>query len=133
MWKNLSNFNDVALLFLRLVLGSFFIWMHGWPKLAGGLAKWKVIGASMKYIGITFWPGCWGFLAAFSETIGMGLIILGLAFRPSCALVAFTLTIATVSQYRGHGWSAADHPFELMLVFLALIFIGPGKYSVDRG
>ena len=38
MWKNLSNFSDVALLFLRVTLGGFFIWIHGWPKLAGGLA-----------------------------------------------------------------------------------------------
>ena len=133
MWKNLSNFSDVALLFLRLTLGSFFIWIHGWPKLAGGLAKWKVVGGAMKHLGITFWPGFWGFMAAFSETIGMGLVIIGLMFRPSCLMVAFTMTVATVMQYRTHGWNDAAHPLDLALVFLALIFVGPGKYSVDRG
>ncbi len=133
MWKNLSNFNDVALLFLRLFLGGFFIWIHGWPKLAGGLVKWKVLGGAMKHLGITFWPGFWGFMAAFSETIGMGLVIFGLIFRPSCLMISITLAVATVMQYRLHGWGEASHPLELALVFIALIFIGPGKYSVDRG
>lgn len=133
MWKNLSNFSDVALLFLRLTLGSFFIWLHGWPKLAGGLAKWKMIGAAMKHLGITFWPGFWGFMAAFSETIGVGLIMLGFLFRPSCLMLAFTMTVAAVTEYSGKGWGNASHPLDLAILFLALIFIGPGKYSVDRG
>jgi putative oxidoreductase len=133
MWKNLSNFSDVALLFLRATLGSFFVWIHGWPKLAGGLATWKLIGGAMKHVGITFWPGFWGFMAACSETIGMGLIVLGLAFRPSCLLVTITLAVATVTEYSRHDWADAAHPLELALVFLALVFVGPGKYSVDRG
>ena len=54
MWKNLSNYRDAALLFLRVTLGCEFIYLHGWPKLAGGLAKWKVVGAAMKHVGITF-------------------------------------------------------------------------------
>lgn len=133
MWKNLSNFSDVALLFLRIALGSFFIWIHGWQKLAGGLGKWKALGGAMKYVGITFWPGFWGFMAAFSETLGMGLIIVGLLFRPSCLMLVITMSVAAVMEYRLHGWNDASHPLELGLVFLALIFIGPGKYSVDRG
>lgn len=133
MWKNLSNFSDVALLFLRVTLGGFFIWIHGWPKLAGGLATWKQVGGAMKHVGISLWPGFWGFMAAFSESIGMGLIVLGLAFRPSCLLVTITLAVATVMEYSRHSWGEAAHPLELALVFLALIFVGPGKYSVDRG
>ncbi len=133
MWKNLSNFNDVALLFLRVALGSFFIWIHGWPKLAGGLVKWKQVGGAMKHLGVTFWPGFWGFMAAFAESIGMGLIILGLLFRPASLLVFITLAVATVTEYRTHGWGEASHACELAMVFLALVFIGPGKYSVDRG
>ncbi|HYR59170.1 MAG TPA: DoxX family protein [Chthoniobacteraceae bacterium] len=134
MWKNLSNFSDVALLFLRLALGSLIIWIHGWPKLAGGLAKWKAIGGAMKHVGITFWPAFWGFMCAFSESIGMGLIVLGLLFRPSCAMLVITMAVATVSELRmHHGWNGASHPLELALVFFALMFVGPGKYSVDRG
>jgi putative oxidoreductase len=133
MWKNLSNYSDVALLFLRLSLGTFFIWIHGWQKLAGGITKWKALGGAMKHVGITFWPGFWGFMAAASETLVMGLIIIGLLFRPSCLMVVITLSVATVMEYRLHGWGEASHAFELALVFFTLIFVGPGKYSVDRG
>ena len=134
MWKNLSNFRDGALLFLRVALGGFFIYAHGWPKLAGGLAKWKVIGGmGMKNLGISFWPGFWGFMAAFSESIGVAFLILGLFFRPSCLLLVITMGVAALSEYRAHGLGDASHALELALVFTALIFIGPGKYSIDKG
>ena len=134
MWKNLSNFRDGALLFLRIAFGGFFIYAHGWPKLAGGLAKWKLLGSmGMKPLGITFWPGFWGFMAAFSESIGVGFLILGLFFRPSCLLLVITMGVAALSEYRSHGLGEASHALELALVFTALIFIGPGKYSIDKG
>ena len=134
MWKNLSNFRDGALLFLRIAFGGFFIYAHGWPKLAGGLAKWKLLGAmGMKPLGITFWPGFWGFMAAFAESIGVGFLILGLFFRPSCLLLVVTMGVAALSEYRAHGLGEASHAIELALIFTALIFIGPGKYSIDKG
>ena len=133
MWKNLSNFRDGALLFLRVALGGFFIYAHGWPQLAGGLAKWKVTGLAMRHLGISFWPGYWGFMAAFAESVGVGLLMLGLFFRPSALLLAVTLGVAALSEYRAHGLDTAAHALELALVFTALIFIGPGKYSLDKG
>ena len=134
MWKNLSNFRDGALLFLRIVFGGFFIYAHGWSKLAGGLAKWKFIGSmGMKPLGITFWPGFWGFMAAFSESIGVAFLILGLFFRPSCLLLVLTMSVAALSEYRAHGLGEASHALELALIFTTLIFLGPGKYSIDKG
>ena len=134
MWKNLSNFRDGALLFLRIAFGGFFIYTHGWPKLAGGLAKWKLLGAmGMKPLGVTFWPGFWGFMAAFAESIGVGFLILGLFFRPSCLLLVITMGVAALSEYRAHGLGEASHAIELALIFTALIFIGPGKDSIDKG
>ena len=132
MWSKLANYRDVALLFLRLSLGSFFIYVHGWPKLAGGLPKWKALGGAMKYVGITFWPVFWGFMAAFSESICVALLIIGFAFRPSCLLLTITMSVAAVSVYRSRGLGEASHAIELALVFAALMFIGAGKYSVDK-
>jgi putative oxidoreductase len=136
MWKNLSNYNALALLFFRVTFGTFFIWVHGWPKLAGGLDTWKKVGGAMQHVGLDFWPGFWGFLAAFSESIGCGLFIIGFCFRPASALLFITLSVAAIMKIntaRGNALFEAAHPLELALVFLTLIFIGPGKYSVDRG
>lgn len=133
MWKNLSNFRDGALLFLRVALGSFFIYAHGWPELAAGQARWKVIGAAMNHLGINFWLEFWGFVAAFSQSIGVGFLILGLFFRPSALLLVITLSVTAFSEYHTKGHVGASHALELALVFTALIFIGPGKYSLDKG
>jgi putative oxidoreductase len=133
MWKNLSNYRDAALVFLRVTLGCEYIYVHGWPKLAGGVHRWKEVGSAMRHVGIHFWPVFWGFMAAFSETIGVALLIIGLFFRPSCLLLIITLAVATVADFHKGGWGAASHALELCLVFIALLFIGPGKYSVDQG
>ena len=134
MWKNLSNYRDAALLFLRLTLGIEYIYVHGWPKLAGGMHRWREVGGAMKYFGIHFWPVFWGFMAAFSETIGVTLFLVGLFFRPSCLSLVITMVVAAVFDYHTKGGlTPASHALELCLVFITLIFVGPGKYSVDQG
>ena len=133
MWKNLSRYNDAGLLVLRVVIGSLYLWAHGWPQLAGGLRVWKSSGAAMKHVGITFWPTFWGCLIAFTASIGVVLFILGAAFRPACLLLFLTLTFGSIIAYRIHGLLAAEHLIQLTTIFLALLFIGPGKYSVDKG
>ena len=132
MWSALGNYRDFALLVLRAGIGLSLIVLHGWPKLAGGLAKWRAVGGAMKHLGISFAPGFWGFMAAFSESLGCALIILGLFFRPSCLFVLCTMIVASISDLKGHGLLTASHPIELAIVFFALIFLGPGKYSIDK-
>ena len=133
MWKNLSKYSDFGLLLLRVILGGMYLWAHGWPKLAGGLAVWKHAGADMKYLGITFWPTFWGCLMAFSQSAGILLFIFGLAFRPACLLLFLTFLFTSIITFRMHGLLDAEHAIQLTTIFFALLFIGPGKYSVDRG
>ncbi len=139
MWSVLKNYSDGALLFLRLTLGTFFLYAHGWPKLAGGLTRWESIGGAMRYVGVSFAPGFWGFMAACSESLGSVLIMIGCLFRPSCLMLVFTLTVAAVYDYsRAKGgtfdsFREASHAIEMALVFFTLMFIGPGKFSVDKG
>jgi putative oxidoreductase len=133
MWAVLKNYTDAALLFLRISLGSFFIYVHGWPKLAGGLAKWKAVGGAMKHVGVTFAPGFWGFMAASAETLFCLLLIIGFCFRPSCVMLVITMIVAAISDYSAGGLLKASHAIEIGLVFFALMFIGPGRFSVDKG
>ena len=137
MWAFLSRNRDAGLLFLRLSLGALFLWAHGWIKLTGGIEGWHEIGGAMKHLGITFWPTFWGFLATMAETAGVVLFMIGFAFRPACILIAATMAVAGIFSWHhaGKGMSAiqsASHAWELGLVFLSVIFIGPGKYSVDK-
>lgn len=129
---NLGKYRNTGLLILRIGIGVLFI-IHGFPKLAGGIKGWAGLGGSMKVIGIDFLPVFWGFMAAVTETFGGFLLIVGLFYRPACILLVFTMVIAALVHFgKGDGLQGASHAIELGIVFFSLIFIGPGKYSVDK-
>lgn len=132
IFDNLGKYRNTGLLLLRLGIGVMFI-IHGFPKLAGGPEGWTGLGGSMKVIGINFLPVFWGFMAAATETFGGFLLIVGLFYRPACMLLVFTMIIAALVHFgKGDGLQGASHAIELGIVFFNLIFIGPGKYSVDK-
>jgi putative oxidoreductase len=133
IFDSLGKYRNTGLLILRLGIGTMMI-IHGFPKLAGGPALWEGVGGSMKLIGIDFLPTFWGFMAAASEAIGGFLLILGLFFRPVNLLLIFTMVIAILVHFNTpkQGLNEALHPMELAILFLSLLFIGPGKYSIDK-
>lgn len=128
----LDKCRDFGLLILRLGLGGMFIF-HGAPKMFGGPETWGRVGMAAASLGINFAPAFWGFMAAFSEFVGGILLIMGLFFRPACMLMALTMSVATSMHFgRGDGLRGASHAIEAGIVFLSLIFIGPGRYSLDE-
>lgn len=132
IFESLGKYRNTGLLILRIGLGVMMM-VHGLPKIMGGPAGWEGLGGSMKVVGINFLPTVWGFLAAVSEGLGGFLLILGLFFRPVNMMLVFTMIIAALVHFgKGDGLSGASHAIELGIVFLALIFIGPGKYSIDK-
>ncbi len=131
-FRFLNKYGDIGLLILRIGIGCMFI-IHGAPKLFGGPDKWEKLGMAMSSVGIQSIPVFWGFMAAVSEFIGGICIILGLFFRFACILLAITMTIATTMHFsKGDGLRGTSHAIEAGIVFLGLIFIGPGKYSLDE-
>ena len=128
----LNKHRHIGLLILRIGLGLMFVF-HGAPKLFGGAEKWGQIGMAMASLGIGFMPAFWGFMAAISEFFGGICLILGIVFRPACILLTITMLVATISHLgRGDGLSGASHAIEAGIVFLSLILIGAGKYSLDE-
>ena len=88
---------DRALLILRIGMGLMFF-LHGYPKMMGGMEKWHGLGAyGMGSIGIHFLPTFWGFMAAFSECIGGLMIILGFQIR-YFSLLLFTFLLLNKSK-----------------------------------
>ncbi len=132
LFSKLGNYKNFGLLIIRVGLGIMFIY-HGLPKLLGGPHKWESLGAATKYAGIHFFPMLWGLLAAITETFGGFLLILGLAFRPVCLLLVISLSVAAIFTF-GQSGSLGDatHAIEDAITFAGLIFLGPGKYSVDK-
>ena len=127
-----ENWRDIGLLILRLGVGAMFM-VHGVPKIMAGPELWAKLGGAMGYFGIHFWPTFWGFLAAISEGGGGLLMILGLFFRPAMALMFITMAVAATHHLvSGDGIQKASHAIEAGTLFLSLIFIGPGKYTLTR-
>ena len=129
----LGKFKDLGLLIIRVGLGLCFSLIHGIPKIMGGIPMWTKIGGAMASVGIHFLPVFWGFMASGSEALGGVLVMLGLFFRPACLFLVITMLIASLVSYsHGDGFGDASHAIEMGVVFLGLLFIGPGRYSVDR-
>lgn len=132
MSKSLTKYRDTGILILRIGIGIMFLY-HGAPKLIGGPEKWEKLGMAMNYVGIPVFPVFWGFMAAFSEFFGGIFIILGLFFRPACILLLITMSVASIMHLsKGDGLNVAAHAIEAGVLFLSLILIGPGKYSIDK-
>lgn len=115
--------------------------LHGEGKMFGGPDKWLKLGGAMENLGITFLPACWGFMAAFAEFGGGILLVLGLLFRPACLLMLITMAVAASVHWFDAAEAGArlqgkimegSHAIEAGIVFLALLFTGPGKFSVDN-
>ena len=123
---------DLGLLIIRVGIGIAFI-AHGLPKITGGPEMWVKVGSAMQYVGINFGHVVWGFLASFAETFGALFLILGVLFRPACAMLSFTMLIAMIFHLmNGDGFNGASHAIESMIVFIGLGISGSGFYSLIK-
>lgn len=124
---NATYFN-FGILFLRIVLGASFIYNHGFDKISDP-SRWSKLGAQMEIMHIHFAPAFWGFMAAFAEFFGSVFLMLGLFTRISAFMLAFTMLVAFIAGHSSTDFNA--YPFEMMIVFITIMIIGPGKFSID--
>lgn len=130
----LKENKDIGLLILRVGLGFMFFYVHGLPKITGGPVMWEKVGSVMEHFGITFLLVFWGLMGSLSEAAGGLLIALGIGTRTVAAFMAFTMLIATLHHLlSGDQLSVASHAIEAGFVFLALIWLGSGKYAIMPG
>lgn len=120
---------DIAILILRLGFGLGFFIFHGWSKLIGGPEKWAKVGSVMSDVGINFGHSFFGFLAAFSETIGALMIAFGFRMEIFSLMIAFTMFMASWKHIFGTG--SAGNALKYFAVAMSLFYFDAGKYSVD--
>ena len=129
---------DLGLLIARAGIGVMFI-LHGYPKIIGGVDRWE----GLAQYGLPFLPEgiisiAFGLAAAVAEFGGGILLVLGLYHRITCSALAITMAVAfstKLSAVSGIGNFAkeAGWPLELLIVFVALLFTGPGRYRIGNG
>lgn len=130
--KFLDKYRDEGLLILRIGIGIMFT-MHGWPKISAGPAMWEKLGMATGAVGIHFAPTFFGFMAALAEFGGGLCLIFGFMTRLACIFLFIDMAVASAMHLtKGDGLNVASHAIEAGILFLSLIFIGAGKYSLDE-
>jgi putative oxidoreductase len=134
---------SIGLLILRLGIGGFMA-AHGWGKL-GMVLRGDAAGFGDP---IGLGPAVSLYLVTFAELICALLVVLGLGTRFVAAPVVFAMAVAAFVVHAqdpwtmGRGaelflagkakmWSSKEPALLFLSAFLALIFTGPGAFSLD--
>ncbi|WP_366873302.1 DoxX family protein [uncultured Shewanella sp.] len=124
----------LAPLVLRVPIGIIFM-IQGAQKLSAWFSGYGLDGTALGLNSAGLAPGF--FMALFAgscEFLGGLLIFIGLAVRPTAALLAFTTLVAVITVYSNKGLLIADSGFGLSLVAasLSLMISGAGRLSIDQ-
>lgn len=115
---------NLGTLILRIVLGLLML-PHGWDKLSHFAAKKHTF---MSFLGLS--PTVSLSLATFAEFFCSLLLILGLFTR--LATIPLLVTIFVILKVHHWEFGGAHEIVSAFLAgFLALLLMGPGKYSLD--
>lgn len=132
IWTHLQKYRDLGLLLVRVFFGLYLALGHGWGKIAGGPEQWAGLGGTMEMFGLGFAPTFWGLMSGVAEFICALLVVLGLVTRPAALLVVLNMAVAATGHITGAIQGGPETALLYGVLFFSLIFIGPGKYSLDE-
>ncbi len=127
----LGRVADLGALFLRIGVGLVFA-MHGWQKFDNGVSNFAPVLAGLDVPA----PDVVAWLMTIAEGIGGLLLIVGLLTRlVTLPLIAIMVGAIVLVKF-DVGFIVADAAgaeldTALLAGLLALLFIGPGRLSVD--
>lgn len=127
----LAKYREAGLLLIRVSIGLLFI-IYTAPALIGGPKAWAHFGGGAGYFGLHSHLQIWGFLGSLLGSLGGVLMIFGLSFRVGVLLVLLLAVGHAMAVWEGTGFRVALPSIEMCFVLVGLLFIGPGKYSVDK-
>lgn len=113
-------------LILRLFIGAAMM-THGFPKLFGGMEGFTEFVAGL---GVPA-PQVMAFLAAFAESFGALLLLIGLLTRPAAFLIACTMAVAALGAHGDGGFAAQEKAWLYFVPCLFFMLKGAGKWSLD--
>jgi putative oxidoreductase len=127
----LSKYRETGLLLIRASIGLIFIILIA-PVLWNGQGSWEHFGSAMRELDFHSHYKFWGFVGAVLACAGGVLMILGLFFRIGVLFVLIVTLVHLVAIWGGSGFYARMPALEMAILLVSLLFIGPGKYSVDK-
>lgn len=130
---SLSKFDFIGVFFLRAGLGALIAY-NGFPLLIGGVETYERVGSAVSIIGLHSLHLFFGLASAVIQSVGGLFLILGILTRGIALLLSILAGFALAGLIMN-----ADSVDTMMFVYgqinlaaLSLVFIGPGRFSLDR-
>lgn len=121
-----SGSMDLGLLILRVGSGLALALAHG----IGKVPPTERFIATVTRMGFPA-PEPMAWLAGVAELVGGLLLAMGLLTRPAALLVAVHFVLVVVVASAGDSFLERERAVLFLLAAVALLFTGPGRYSVD--
>lgn len=121
---------DFALLVLRVWLGASMLLIHGWGKLTALFRGQNPFDQAI--LGL---PPAVAFpLTTFAEVVGAALLVVGLWTRVASLFLVVTMAVAFFVAHGANlsGPASGEVAFLYLAGYLAILFAGAGKFSIDR-
>ena len=119
-------YSDIGLLLMRVLIGSFMLFAHGWGK----LANFGVY--SQKFPALFGLPSSVNLgLAVFSEVFCSIALILGIKTKWASVPLLITMLVAAFIVHAGDPWGKKEFALLYAIPYLTLFFTGPGGFSLD--
>lgn len=124
MTKKLKS--DIGLAVLR-ILPSAFLLSHGIPKLQ------KLLGGDFQFadpIGIGPTPSL--FLTTIGEFICPILVIIGFKTRWASLPIVIVMAVAAFIVHSADPFGKKELALMYLVIFVVIMLLGPGRYSIDK-
>lgn len=129
----LSRFDFLGVLLLRVGLGAL-IAFHGFPILIGGPDAWEDTGTGAAILGLQspFFLYA-GLASAVLQVFGGAMLVLGCLTRGTALFLSIPIGIAFANLIDDREFGLSFFAYlQILLACLALVFVGPGRVSLDR-
>lgn len=117
---------DLGLLLLRLGAGGLLLFAHGWGKLIHFNERSATFADP-----IGLGPFVSLALVVFAEVVCSALVMIGLATRLATIPILIFFMVAAFVQHAADPWAKRELPLVYAVAFVAILMIGPGRYSLD--
>jgi putative oxidoreductase len=119
--------NNIALLLIRIVFAGSMLYGHGLSKF------YRLIEGNLSFanpIGIGEAPTL--VLAVFSEFLAPLFILIGYKTKIFSFFPAATMFVAAFIVHLSDPFARKEKAILFLIGFIAIMMMGPGKYSIDR-
>ena len=129
---SLSKFDFIGVFFLRVGLGALVAY-NGFPLLIGGVETYERVGSAVSIIGIHSLHLLFGLASAVIQSVGGLFLLLGILTRGITSSIYHYRIRSSQTEFVAESVETMMLVYgQINLVALSLVFIGPGRFSLDR-